>query len=146
MITPHQVTELQPGDIVELTDPDWHGATLTGPLWQGPDGHLSLGTHCVRDTTGHPYKPTNRTLTFISHAPEPCYVNHHRHRPAIGDAVRAADNDDDPYWWLFSPTPDSNQQPWLYTDGRRNSRDELPHDLRLLIDGFTGLPPADASH
>jgi hypothetical protein len=148
MITREQVADLRPGDIVELTDTDWKEAVIRGPLWLDVD-RLVVGVYLVRDRDGSPYAAEDRTLTVISRAPRPFYVNHDREHPEPGDAVRDADDCTDDRWWRYISFAATTEYPWELGVSREVGpthyhRDSLPRRLRLLIDGTTGLPPEEA--
>lgn len=152
MITREQVADLRPGDVVELAVDWWRGAVIRGPLWsRDGSSNLTVGPCDVRNRDGSPYLEEGRTLTVISRAPRPFYVNHHRDHSEPGDAVRDADDDTDDRWWRYDEQMTSSQYAWelgaraIAVGPRRYRRDSLPRRLRLLIDGATGLPPEEAS-
>jgi len=141
MITREQVADLREGDIVEMSWACEGGQiTIRGPLWGGRGEQLSVAGYWVRESDGAPVQALgprgSRTLTVISRAPQPLYVNHDRSEPVPGDVVRDADSDDANTWvrnrkgfsyeWLNNRTHD-------YVP-----REKLPDRLRLLVDGTTG--------
>jgi hypothetical protein len=141
-ITREQVADLQPGDVVEMRFPS--GASLRGPL-TGVDFGSGLGLGIVdvgwsvRLSDGTPawaLTDLGATLTVISRAPRPLYVNHPRTEQRPGDVVRDADDDRKPTVW----TSDSCDGWWLASRGVmvEKSRGQLPTRLRLLVDGETG--------
>jgi hypothetical protein len=149
MITREQVADLRPGDIVELSDASFHGAVIRGSLWNNGTEQLNVGAYIVRDPSGSPYASEHRTLTVISRAPRPFYVNHDRDHPVLGDAVRDADDFTDTRWWRYDNLSPTVGWPWQLgaTAGVAPTyypRESLPRRLRLLIDGTTGLPPEEA--
>jgi hypothetical protein len=150
MITREQVADLRRGDVVELTDVEWKGAVVRGPLWQGVTGLVVADGYVVRYEDGEAPHTTTRTLTVISRAARPFYVNHDRDHPVLGDAVRDADDFTDTRWWRYDNLSPTVGWPWQLgaTAGVAPTyypRDSLPRRLRLLIDGTTGLPPEETS-
>ena len=151
MITREQVADLHPGDVVRISLDDGHGFAVEGPLrWseqrvQGGDAlvldhpHIA-GTYWVRNSNGTPYDEKFRTLTVVSRAPRPLYVNHPRTEPVAGDVVRDADTDDHRVWMFVDPA--DNSTAWVSpseTDSWWQRRSDLPARLRLLVDGETGM-------
>jgi hypothetical protein len=139
VIDREQVADLQPGDVVELTRDEWPaGSAVRGPL-RASDGienalYLLDGFFGVRNPQGEPYEP-NGTLTVVSRAPRPLYVNHPRTEPVQGDVVRDADSDE-PGIWVRARLDFG--APWYGSGTSARSRAELPARLRLLVDGETG--------
>jgi hypothetical protein len=143
-ITREQVQDLQPGDVVELRLDDWEaGQAIRGPLALSdvypdvlevriPGGD---GRYWVRSENGRPFDPENRSLTVISRAPRPLYVNHDRTEPVEGDIVRDCDGDawrfEQGKWWCASVDSCEDDDPDAYP---------IDHyrPLTLLWDGTTG--------
>lgn len=144
-ITRADVADLRPGDVVELVHDDWPAGTkLRGPVW-GDRGRLHVGSYIVRD--GAALATPGFSLTVISRAPRPIYVNHDRPVPVLGDVVRTANDEtrhamprdatarpetygtEEIRWWGFS----SEFSEWLHC-----STDYLSQPLTLLVDGATG--------
>jgi hypothetical protein len=101
----------------------------------------------VRYSNGDPAGCVNRvdwTLTVVSRAPRPLYVNSDRTEPVPGDVVRDADDDERSGTWAFVARDWGNRNlPWipLHGEDRRGClRGQLPARLRLLVDGTTGQP------
>ncbi len=151
MITSEQVADLQPGDIVEYAGhPELKGAKVIGPLHlRNGDGTLYVADYVVRDTGGEPgrYAREQLTLTVVSRAPRPMYVNHPRTKPVPGDVVRLTDCVGDSYTNVYLPRNEQDDEPWLsihHDPGARYSdEDALVGHLdgwqtRLLVDGETG--------
>lgn len=143
MITREDVRDLRAGDVVELRFAS--GSTIRGPLESfGPraPGLWIVDTGLtVRAPHGGPgLFPDAATLTVISRAPRPLYVNHSRTTPVPGDVVRDADDDGNRQTWQHDGNPDSWWQPGPYGSPQRKRllREALPHRLRLLVDGETG--------
>jgi hypothetical protein len=136
---------------VELTDAAWRvGTVLRGPLWRDTAASLRLRDRTISAMDGAPYASEHRTLTVISRAARPFYVNHDRDHPVLGDAVRDADDFTDTRWWRYDNLSPTVGWPWQLgaTAGVAPTyypRDSLPRRLQLLIDGTTGLPPEEAS-
>jgi hypothetical protein len=102
VITRADVADLREGDVVRLK---WELAgvpgvtfTATGPLAQCY-GVLAVGGYGVRTSTGAPARPS-ASLTVVSRAPRPLYVNSDRTEPVPGDVVRDADDDSNPRTWV----------------------------------------------
>ncbi len=141
MITREQVADLQPGDVVEYGGhPELKGAKVVGPLHRRNDDRvLYVADYVVRDADGEPgrYAREHLTLTVVSRAPRPLYVNHPRTEPMPGDVVRDADKG--PIRWPIWLRQASR---WaeLNCDNSCTWRGphELPTRLRLLVDGETG--------
>jgi hypothetical protein len=144
-ITREQVADLRPGDVVELRLDDWaKGAAIRGPLRSTEQETLVLpipggdGVYWVRGDNGHAFDGAHRTLTVISRAPRPLYVNHHRTEPVPGDVVRDADSGHNAVWLCGDPG-DPGRLCWAQSGPPFwVSRDRLPDRLRLLVDGETG--------
>lgn len=141
MISKEQVADLRVGDVVEMTSDDWPaGSVVRGPLTASDWGDLGLylldGEIGVRNWQGGPYDPTG-TLTVVSRAPRPLYVNHDRTKPVPGDVVRDADDEQGTTTWVKNSYGFSYE--WLNNSVHVYvSREELPDRLRLLVDGETG--------
>lgn len=135
-ITREQVADLREGDVVELAGGNLRGATVRGPVFREHNGWLLVGPdQVVRDPDGAPSSDSRRTLTVVSRAPRPLYVNHPRTEPVPGDVVRDAEVLAPAGVWL---RPWDNGA-WIYADGgTRHLNSELPTCLRLLVDGETG--------
>jgi hypothetical protein len=145
-ITQEQVADLHPGDVVELRLDEWPpGQAIRGPLVLSKTypgvleiqipGHASR--YWVRTENRGPFNPGNRTLTVVSRAPKPLYVNHTRTEPVPGDVVRAAEGDgSETYHYVRIDFG----APWgATTGGKRYPREHIPARLRLLVDGETGM-------
>jgi len=134
-ITREQVADLQPGDVVEVVHEDWPtGTVVRGPLWLMDGETLQVARIVVRHWDGrHPYD-TALTLTVVSRAPRPLYVNHPRTEPVPGDVVRDADGDAWQFyrdeWWCASPDACDEDDPTGYPI-------EYYRPLTLLWDGQT---------
>jgi hypothetical protein len=136
MITKEDLKDLQPGDVVELHEDDFPDVVTRGPLRED-GGTLWLARRPVRREDGRrSVAVEDATLTVVSRAPRPLYVNHPRTKPAAGDFVRSGYGDpDDTRTWQY----DGNGGWWLALCGvGLSSRDALPKCLRLLVDGSTG--------
>ncbi len=135
MITREQVSDLKPGDVVELSWPSLVDDAVTlsvrGPLTPksiGTGNALFVGAQCIRDQDGDPVHGDRRTLTVVSRAPRPLYVNHHRTEPVPGDTVHPGDGT------LSIAFRTVNG--WVWPNG---TRARVADDgLRLLVDGETG--------
>ena len=138
MITREELADLRPGDVVELTDTRYPGVVTSGPL-RDDAGELLLGAFTVRAFDGLPAHPRQRTLTVVSRAPRPLYVNHPRTEPVAGDVVRDADDDTgDQRTWMLD-AGGHVRTPWRCGFiGGSYTRGDLPARLRLLVDGETG--------
>jgi hypothetical protein len=141
-ITREQVADLRPGDVVEYSGhPDFRGAKIVGPLVAEHDA-LLVGEYVVRRGDGGPpgYRNGDLTLTVVSRAPRPLYVNHDRAEPVPGDVVRDADDDSSTRVWACHAEPVKYLLPWILLAGLSHEveTDELPVRLRLLVDGTTG--------
>jgi hypothetical protein len=134
-ITREQVADLRPGDVVEMTNERWpEGTAVRGPLWLDHET-LQVGAEVVRHWDGrHPYD-IGKSLTVLSRAPRPLYVNHPRTEPVAGDVVRDADSGHNGVWFCSTP---GTGRPWIGSDDGDYRRDALPDRLRLLVDGETG--------
>jgi hypothetical protein len=142
-ITRADVADLRPGDVVEITS-TYNGSVYThrGPVVQDGRGvGLLFETYWVRTRSGDAPQWID-SLTVVSRAPRPLYVNHDRAEPVPGDVVRDADDDSDTRTWMCFDRAAVNG--WV---GRRGSnsawctampRADLPDRLRLLADGETG--------
>lgn len=135
MITREQVGALQPGDVVRCTSPRYPGLFSEGPLRES-GGRLMLGGSVIRCDDGSPSYP-DWTLTVVSRAARPLYVNHPRTEPVPGDVVRDADSSNDRHTWVKNV--DGFTHEWLAVPGHVYvPREQLPDRLRLLVDGETG--------
>jgi hypothetical protein len=150
VITREQVADLREGDVVEVAHEDWpEGTVVRGPLWLMDGETLQVARIVVRHWDGrHPFD-TGLSLTVISRAPRPLYVNHPRTEPVAGDVVRDADSNDPLALFIYVPDPGEaadDPWPWLCTDADWKARRGLPARLRLLVDGETGqVVPGDPS-
>ncbi len=130
MITREQVADLREGDIVELVFAQDPNITIRGPLDEDQDGTLQLGRYgVIRFEDGEvPRGGTDRTLTVVSRAPRPLYVNHHRTEPVPGDTVHPGDG--------TSSIAFRTVNGWVWPNGTwaRVAGD----GLRLLVDGESG--------
>ena len=130
MITPEQVADLQPGDVVEIRWDAHPGVIVSGPLRPRGGGQW-VGPVPVIGPSGEMHESI--TLTVISRAPRPIYVNHPRTEPADGDIVLDCDGDAwrferDGWWCAYSEAcPDDEGFPI-----------ESYRPLTLLRDGETG--------
>lgn len=159
-ITPEQVADLQPGDVVEFRLDEWpeHYAIRSmlrinqrGALVASIPGN-SAASYRIRDAHGRPFDQTLRTLTILSRTPRPLYVNHPRTEPVPGDVVRVEfDTGCDDDWCMNAYAPvddDSGLPPWLsiakVDAGCRYTADMViptpgsRGQMRLLVDGETG--------
>jgi len=127
-ITREQVADLRPGDVVDLVTRE------------------RITVAQVVDGEAYPYigdgsAPELLSLTVISRAPRPLYVNHDRTEPVAGDVVRDADGGDGRVWIVDASgdcwTPHAGT---VYMKGATLDRlgITLPDRLRLLVDGETG--------
>ncbi|MCU1617357.1 MAG: hypothetical protein JWO98_4897 [Frankiales bacterium] len=134
MITREQVKDLQPGDVVEVTHADWpDGTVVRGPLWMHDGETLQVSRIVIRHWDGrHPYD-TGLTLTVISRAPRPLYVNHPRTEPVPGDVVREDDPEGATTWLMDS------FRTWQSKDSTHDQDRGFEWPLRLLVDGETGM-------
>lgn len=139
MITREQVADLQPGDVVELRDERWPDVVTRGSVHESL-GYLWLGDVVVKDKDpSRQFAPHTATLTVVSRAPRPLYVNHPRTEPVPGDIVIPVDHDpDDVVTWSWCPLRTGVYR-WRSTlDDSWLDRTDLDVDLRLLVDGKTG--------
>lgn len=138
-ITREQVADLRVGDVVELHESRWGGVTIAGPVREVSNslcvGPLVIG-YLDTEEPFEPYDPdtgrVERTLTVISRAPRPLYVNHDRTEPVPGDVVRDADRD----LWLLDGF--KTWQGTTSTCGLEHQETGLIPPLTLLVDGTTG--------
>jgi hypothetical protein len=140
VITREQVADLQPGDVVEYRRDDWpEGALVRGPVEQaGPREPMYVlkGIFGIAEWDGSPFEGRSSSLTVISRAPRPLYINHPRTEPVQGDVVRdeggaglalfICTHDDEETWWLNAGAD------WIAPAEMQDKR------LRLLVDGETG--------
>lgn len=126
-----QMESLRAGDVVELRDDRWPDVTITGPL--SDDGiNLILGPVVVRYDSV-PRRDLHRTVTVITPAPKPLYVNHPRTDPVQGDVARGV-NMLGPIWFRQAGA-------WVSDDGKKaGAGNLLPDELILLVDADTGMP------
>lgn len=142
MITREQVADLRDGDVVDLIvrHRDEFVLSALGPLRSIASHALFLGEYCVRRDNGDPVYGEQRSLTVVSRAPRPLYVNHPRTEVSVGDVVADDDGREPTVFFCADPM---HEQAWLRGDERRSqytwlTRSELPTRLRLLVDGETG--------
>lgn len=137
MITKEQVADLHEGDVVELGFSS--GAIVRGPLVEDRHtGGLDIadaGWSVRQGDGGLPYglERIAETLTVVSRAPRPLYVNHDRTAAVKGDVARDSQSHDGERTWVFDGAR------WHWT----RHPDEVAGDLkrvtlRLLVDGETG--------
>lgn len=142
MITREQVADLRPGDVVEVAADHWP----SGSVWRGPVyealGDLRVAGGLVRYDDGEPLRGAEWTLTVVSRAPRPLYVNHDRTEPVPGDVVRDADSDldVDRRVWLCDPAGDwwTGAEDTVRMAGSPTFEIGFPERLWLLVDGETG--------
>jgi hypothetical protein len=139
MITREQVADLQPGDVVEVASEEWPAGTVVrGPLWMQDGETLQVARTVVRHWDGHEPFDTGLTLTVVSRAPRPLYVDSDKTEPDPGDVVRDADDGRSLSAWLYGRS-ELGIMAWRGTvTGVWHLRDILPARLRLLVDGETG--------
>jgi hypothetical protein len=142
-ITREQVADLRPGDVVEISWGETEFSDVTrsirGPLRRNSQGYLYVGALTVASPNGDVWGDDIRTLTVVSRAPRPLYVNHDRAEPVPGDVVRDADTEITKHTWVKNVDGFSNE--WLAVPGHVYvPRKQLPDRLRLLVDGETGMP------
>jgi hypothetical protein len=133
-ITRAQVADLRKGDIVELQRASYPDVVMRGPVRVDSDGRASIGGLLLRYSDGAPGY-SDCTLTVVSRAPRPLYVNHPRTEPVEEDIVRDCDGDGWSFkggeWWCASPDSADDDDPAA-----------LPissyRPLTLLWDGETG--------
>ncbi len=134
-ISREQVADLRPGDGVEFHSFGWPiGHAVTGPLYRDAKGTLRIAGAIVRfpdgDVTGG--NLDGGTLTVISRAPRPLYVNHDRTEPVPGDVVREEDPQGATTWLMDS------FRTWQSADSTHDQDRGFDWPLRLLVDGTTG--------
>lgn len=139
-ITPEQVADLQPGDVVELRSEQWPDGTLiTGPLWEDR-GVLKVASAAVRWPDLEPYGASTRSLTVLSWTPRPLFTNHPRTEPVVGDVV--TDEEAALPLTVFRVAGEDYSDPdrWIDQYGTERTYEHLspPRRLRLLVDGETG--------
>lgn len=134
-ITPDQVKDLQPGDVVRIRNYNWpEGTSITGPAYRDPERNALKQVY----VGGHPigtmaFCGTLAEFEIISRAPRPLYVNHRRTWAMKGDVARAAERDDPHLTWGY----DGDR--WCSIDTHaRTAFGFRPGPLRLLVDGETG--------
>jgi hypothetical protein len=142
VITREQVADLQPGDVVEVAHRDWSGQKMSGPLKSTGEvtgeyvEALRLCGYPIRDNRGEPINGP-WTLTVVSRAPRPLYVNHDRAEPVPGDYAR--DEDADGIRLILRTRGERFPDKWIDQDGIERTYDHIPgRRLRLLVDGETG--------
>jgi hypothetical protein len=139
-ITREQVADLQPGDVVELRDDRWPEVVIRGPvrITENGDsyavGELGISPAFLPEFR-QPYNAATRTLTVVSRAPRPLYVNHPRTEPAGGDVARDADGDLPGRVWVYAGIAGT----WRWAEHPSEAAGQLKDvRLRLLVDGETG--------
>ena len=155
-ITWKQLDELRAGDVVELRDSEWPEdnvirGTVRSSQLSGLKGDLCVGPQILRRRSdGGSSQPNTRTLTFISRAPRPFYINHDRTSPVPGDVVRFEDTrrpGGGSYTNVYLPSFNHDGRPWMsltHVRGQRYSRRDAEPDptegyqVVLLVDGETG--------
>jgi hypothetical protein len=140
-LTREQVADLQPGDVVEIVQGTWPaGTTLRGPLRESRTGTLFIGDVVIRHNDGFPRRWNDFTLTVISRAPRPLYVNHPRTEPVPGDVVRDEEAGVDPALVVLRISVRPGIETWMDQDGQERTYAHLspPRRLHLLVDGETG--------
>jgi hypothetical protein len=159
-ITREVLAELRPGDLIEL-----HSREHFGYLYRGyvrrERGYVRLGGA----TLSWPQEPCtwlkDFRLVVVERAADRLYENSLRAQPVRGDVVRFHDltgGEVDKETNMYLPDMFSDYtaaRPWInLSDGHRyGSDDALPHGngtqanyrITLLIDGTTGLPPAEVT-
>jgi hypothetical protein len=141
VITREQVADLQPGDVVELSFPS--GSTIRGALTREGYSNSGLGITSahwtVRSASGEvPPFIVDCSLTVVSRAPRPLYVNHPRTEAREHDVVRdgagvirhhgPVSESADATWWAWELQAGFR---WTWTS-------EPAQPLHLLVDGETG--------
>ena len=139
MITREQVADLQPGDFVKLEGyPSLKGAAVAGPAWSdGETQKLCVGPFVIRHRDGTaPVQyddDPNFSLTVVSRAPRPLYVNHPRTVALPSDVVRDEDGAvwlrDDFGKWISADSETDDDRLLNWNAGTRPT---------LLVDGETG--------
>lgn len=134
-ISPAQVKDLQPGDVVRIRSYNWpEGTSITGPAYRDP----GRGTLKRLEVGGHPIETmaacgTLAEFEIVSRAPRPLYVNHQRAWAMKGDVARSAECDNPYLVWGYDGTR------WYLIDTRTLAQPDFnPGPLRLLVDGETG--------
>jgi hypothetical protein len=136
-ITREQVADLERGDVVELRDDRWpEGTVVRGALYLD-GGTLHVASEYIRHYDGKPaFVGKHQTLTVVSRAPRPLYVNHPRTEPVPGDYVH--DEDADGIRLVLRVAGDRYPDKWVDQYGIERTYEHLPARLRLLVDGETG--------
>lgn len=147
-ITREQAADLRPGDVVEYRRADWPvGTYLRGPLYDAAPWGLAVGGEPIRYDSGGVSgygEKVGTTLTVISRAPRPLYVNHDRTEPVPGDVARNPEGHvrvcqpvvslgGQLRWWGFNLGEWGDPDKWTYC-----TRSIFSGDLTLLVDGETG--------
>ena len=122
-----QVADLRPGDVVELRYDNYPETVIRGPLHGGAT--LYVAFLVVRHADGRP--GVGDSLTVISRAPRPLYVNHERTTPIDGDVVR----DGEDRLWMFDHF--GTWQGVESTCEESNRLTGMEQPLTLLVDGNT---------
>lgn len=133
MAVPEQVTDLRPGDVVEIREAGYTDVVTRGPLHRSPSGSLDLGgIFQILNAQGESRLSNRYTIAVVSRAPTSLYVNHPRVEPVPGDVARDADSADVTRVWYWL------NDYWWWLSGEIASTSDMPQQLRLLVDGETG--------
>jgi hypothetical protein len=129
-----RLAELEPDDVITLTNRQHPGVSMTGPVERHGWNGLKLGDWLLtwRDGQLTTWVKEYR-LTEVKKVPKP-YVNHHRQRPLPGDVAGTPNG---PMTWAFQ-----TDGQWHSTvSGQPISGGWEGVDCVLLIDGATGRAP-----
>lgn len=128
---------VQPGDIVEAWRASWTvGQKVVGPV-VAQGNALVVGDFIVGWLDGAELD-TDKTVTVVSRAPRPLYVNHPRTEPVAGDIARDEDGD---LWTLVDKSAYGQLRAWHWsTEARKwmHNNPERVAGATLLVDGETG--------
>jgi hypothetical protein len=140
-ITRDDVADLREGDVVELTSTTWPDGAVRGRLRNdGLYKSLVLKSPCgeesyvIRNAQGDPSCADQRSLTVVSRAPRPLYVNHPRTEPSCGDVFQPEFSQ----WPIWVAGHDRIAEHKSAESCRWIGPGSLPAHLRLLVDGETG--------
>lgn len=132
-ITREQVADLIGGDVVELHRQGWAADVVVRGTLRADScaGEIYLGDYSIFSLNGN--EPEwlafpGTTLTVVSRAPRPLYVNHDRAEPVAGDVAR-------PEKRMLILLCRADHE-WVDKDG--GEWPAPPRPLRLLVDGSTG--------
>jgi hypothetical protein len=137
VITRKQVADLQPGDVVEVIE-TCCGAEIShrGPLRKEQGRALALGDVVVISEDGTPRRWFH-SLTVVSRAPRPLYVNHPRTEPVPGDVVDYSDGHFDGIGpWFAHRAREGSDLFWMSPAGPVLGK--MPFPMRLLVNGENG--------